>query len=135
MITRIVHFAIASFLSTLAFCGELSAKPLPPAIPEEVYAYARGLDSIRKNVHSDLNLEKLLALGRKAADVLVTPDVPGSADLLERLSEESFLEVTRKMEGFWVNRQETVYVDLILDSFSNLQESLAIGQASSFLKH
>jgi hypothetical protein len=111
MMRKITHIALAYLLSIFAFCSEFSANQLAPTIPEEVYAYSRGLDRLMNGAHSDLNLETLLALGRKASDVLVRPEIAGSAYLLERLSEENFQEVVRKMKGFWVNRQEVVYVE------------------------
>jgi hypothetical protein len=80
-------------------------------MPDEVSVYGRALETIRTKKRSDMNVEQLLALGRKAGDALLKPIPLGGRNALEELSEESFQAVAHKMEGFWVNRQEVLYVE------------------------
>jgi len=81
------------------------------AVPDEVSAYRRGMDTIRTQQHSKITVEQLLALGRKAGEALLKPMDARGRNALEELSEESFQVVAHQMEGFWVNRQEVLYVE------------------------
>lgn len=81
------------------------------AVPDEVSAYGRAIETIRTKKRSEINVEQLLALGRKAGDALLKPINARGRNALEELSEEGFQSVAHQMEGFWVNRQEVLYVE------------------------
>jgi hypothetical protein len=103
-------FMIACLLSTVGLAGELPSKK-SSMIPEEVNIYSRELKIISNDAKAGVGVEGLLRLGEKASDALVWPPSSGGADVLESLSEEDFQSVIRKMKGFSVNRQETVFVE------------------------
>jgi hypothetical protein len=104
-------------------------------IPDEVSVYERALETMRTKKGSDMNVEQLLAMGRKARDALLKPITRGGRNALVELSEESFQAVAHKMEGFWVNRQEVLYVEpdanffLKLARLSGDQASIAFFEA------
>jgi hypothetical protein len=81
------------------------------AVPDEVSAYGRAIEVTRTKKKSEINVEQLLALGRHAGDALLKPINARGMNALEELSDESFQAVAHQMEGFWVNRQEVLYVE------------------------
>jgi hypothetical protein len=102
------------------------------SVPEAVSAYSRELTAIR--LGKNINVEDLLKSGRKAAHALVTPKNPGTQTLLEELSEEEFRAVAEKMEGFWLNRQETIYVEPDPSFFLTLAQESGDQPSIAFFK-
>lgn len=103
-------------------------------IPEEVEIYSRELNTFNNSATAGLGVEKLLKLGRDAANALIVPPNAGGPDVLESLSEDDFQVVIHKMKGFSVNRQETVFVDPIPSFFIALSKRAGDQVSQNFSK-
>lgn len=108
---------IGCLLSTVVLA---EAQPVPmalPTIPEAVERYSFEAGILFNNPSAGIGLEALLQMGRKASIALVRSPQGERENILERLSKKDFEEVRHKMKGFFVNRDETVYVEPDPDFF------------------
>jgi len=105
---EVVGFACFLFAGCLGTGLPINQKA---TIPDAVEDYSRDLNIIRSGAKAGPGTEELLQRGRRAAKALLQSDGPGSMNVLERLTAGDFQKVVLKMEGFLVNREETVYVE------------------------
>lgn len=114
-IRKITQAGVVTILASTAGVPPINRQV--QTIPEEVERYSRELDIINNNPSTSGGVEELLQLGREASHALIMPPKGSSEDVLESLSDETFHAVSLKMNGFIVNREETINVDPDTDFF------------------
>jgi hypothetical protein len=78
------------------------------AIPPIVRDYARALDLLQRGAPGAPSVEALFEQGLQTAAGLMS--VENNSTLLGRLNEAEFDATGQAMSGFWINREETMYV-------------------------
>lgn len=119
----LIHaFIVLACLTGGTGLAEESPAGCPPiaAVPDEVEQYSRELGIVSTNPVAGAGVEALLRLGRDASDALVRRPKGDGLNVMEQLNDEEFQDVSLKMKGFLVNREETVYVEPDPEFFASL---------------